>query len=267
MILKRRSAIIALEKPDRKKHFIKKGNENMQEIIYNPWHGCRKYSAGCLNCYVYRRDEAIGRDASAIKKTSSFQLPVLRKRSGEYKIPSGSRIYTCMTSDFFIEEADEWRSDIFDMIRTRSDCEFIIITKRILRFYDCIPDDWGKGYPNITIMCTIENQLECDRRMPFFITLPIAKKSVICEPLLSAVELSPYLTGGRISSVTVGGESGDNGRLCKFEWVTDIFRQCRDTGTGFHFKQTGTHFEKDGRVYTVPRYIQASQAEKAGLDN
>ena len=33
--------------------------------IWNPWHGCHKISPGCLNCYVYRRDEAVGRDASS----------------------------------------------------------------------------------------------------------------------------------------------------------------------------------------------------------
>ena len=34
-------------------------------IIWNPWHGCRKYSEGCERCYVYRRDESIGKDAFA----------------------------------------------------------------------------------------------------------------------------------------------------------------------------------------------------------
>ena len=43
--------------------------------IWNPWHGCRKISAGCLNCYVYRRDESVGRDASAVVKTADFDLP------------------------------------------------------------------------------------------------------------------------------------------------------------------------------------------------
>lgn len=239
----------------------------MQEIMYNPWHGCHKYSEGCLNCYVYRRDEMVGRDASAINKTSSFNLPMSKKRTGEYKIPAGSRIYTCMTSDFFIENADIWRGEVFEMMKIRSDCEFIIITKRILRFYDCMPGDWGCGYPNVTIMCTVENQHECDKRMPFFVTLPIIKKAVICEPLLSQIELTPYLEGGKISSVTVGGESGDNGRICKYEWVTDISKQCRNTNTSFHFKQTGTHFEKNGKLYTIPRSMQLSQARKAGLDN
>ena len=51
--------------------------------IWNPWHGCRKISAGCLNCYVYRRDESVGRDASAVVKTADFDLPVRRDRRSE----------------------------------------------------------------------------------------------------------------------------------------------------------------------------------------
>ena len=35
---------------------------------WNPWHGCRKYSPGCLNCYVYRRDAKYELDASAVRK-------------------------------------------------------------------------------------------------------------------------------------------------------------------------------------------------------
>ena len=39
---------------------------------WNPWHGCRKVSPGCLNCYVYRRDAEVGKDSSFIARTSSF---------------------------------------------------------------------------------------------------------------------------------------------------------------------------------------------------
>ncbi|MCK9303605.1 MAG: phage Gp37/Gp68 family protein, partial [Bacteroidales bacterium] len=28
----------------------------MASSVWNPWHGCTKYSEGCLHCYVYRRD-------------------------------------------------------------------------------------------------------------------------------------------------------------------------------------------------------------------
>ena len=61
--------------------------------IWNPWHGCRKISAGCLNCYVYRRDESVGRDASAVVKTADFDLPVRRDRHWAYKLqPEGRTV-------------------------------------------------------------------------------------------------------------------------------------------------------------------------------
>ena len=101
---------------------------------WNPWHGCRKISAGCANCYMYRRDAEFGRDSSLVAKTASFKLPVQKTRGGSYKLQETGYVYTCMTSDFFIEEADEWRKEAWEMIRIRPDLKFYIITKRIGRF-------------------------------------------------------------------------------------------------------------------------------------
>lgn len=96
---------------------------------WNPWHGCRKISPGCLNCYVYRRDAEFGKDSSIIARTSRFDLPVKRNRKGIYKLQTDEgTVYTCMTSDFFVEEADEWRPEAWRMIRERGDLHFVIIT-------------------------------------------------------------------------------------------------------------------------------------------
>ena len=109
--------------------------------IWNPWHGCHKISEGCLNCYMFRRDALYDKDSTVVTKTANFNAPVKRKRDGSYAIQSGV-VYACMTSDFFIEEADEWRKDAWRFIRERSDLHFVIITKRIHRFEVSLPDDW-----------------------------------------------------------------------------------------------------------------------------
>ena len=157
------------------------------EFVWNPWHGCKKYSDGCRNCYVYRRDERVGRDASLVTKNKAFALPLAVDRQGSYKIPAGSTVYVCMTGDFFMDHplVSVWRDEVWAIIRQRADVSFTIITKRIVRFYDCLPDDWGNGYDNVSICCTMENQKTCDERLPFFLTLPIKHKYIICEPLLS----------------------------------------------------------------------------------
>lgn len=51
------------------------------------------------------------------------------------------------------------------MIRERSDLHFIFLTKRIERFMDCIPYDWGNGYTNVTVGVSVENQKRADERL------------------------------------------------------------------------------------------------------
>lgn len=235
--------------------------------IWNPWHGCHKISAGCLNCYVYRRDTSIGKNASIVSKTSSFYLPLQRDRHKVYKLlPENGIVYTCMTSDFFLEEADEWRSECWEMIRKRSDLHFFIITKRIHRFSSCIPEDWGKGYSNVTICCTCENQDRSDFRLPIFLSQPIQHRVLIHEPLLGPINMEKYLSDGRIEKVICGGESGNAARPCNYEWILSIREQCIRQNTEFHFKQTGANFIKEGKTYSIERKLQHSQASRAGID-
>lgn len=109
---------------------------------WNPWYGCKKISPGCTNCYVYRRDAKFGKGSSIVTRTSSFDMPIKRNRKGEYKLqPDDESVYACMTSDFFLDEADEWRAKAWDMIRRRSDLHFVLITKRIHRFEVELPGD------------------------------------------------------------------------------------------------------------------------------
>ena len=110
-------------------------------VGWNPWHGCRKISEGCRHCYVYRQDERHDKDSSEVRKTSAFNLPVRRSRDGRFKVPAGEMVYTCFTSDFLVEEADTWRAEAWEMIRTRSDLRFFFITKRIDRLMQVLPPD------------------------------------------------------------------------------------------------------------------------------
>lgn len=162
--------------------------------IWNLWHGCHKLSEGCKNCYVYRTDLKYEKDSSKVYKTGNFNLPLKKDRKGEYKIKSGELLYTCFTSDFFLEDADQWREEAWSIIKERSDLDFLIVTKRIDRFNIALPKDWGSGYDNVEICCTVENQDRADYRLPIFLKLPIKKKSIICEPLLSEIDLNKYLS-------------------------------------------------------------------------
>ena len=232
--------------------------------MWNLWHGCHKKSEGCRHCYVFRRDAEFEKDSNVVTKTASFNLPVRRDRSGNWKVPSGTLMWTCFTSDFFIEEADQWREEAWLMIHRRSDLHFYIVTKRPERILLCLPEDWGKGYDNVTIACTMENQRRVDERLPIFCELPLKHKAIICEPLLESINFHCGL-GSWIEQVTVGGESGRDVRVCDYDWVLDIRRQCIAADVPFYFKQTGASFRKDGRLFRIPRRLQMEQARRAGI--
>ncbi len=246
--------------------FEKEQAEKMEHsITWNLWHGCHKFSPGCQNCYVYRNDARYGRDSSHVEKTSAFDLPIRRNKRGEYLIPSGCTVYTCFTSDFFLEDADEWREEAWNMIRQRQDLHFFFITKRIHRFYDCVPADWGEGWPHVSIGCTVENQTVAQQRLPIFREAPIAEKQLCCEPLLEEIDLRPWL-GPWLKGLIAGGESGNHVRPCDYNWVLSLRQQCMEAGVAFHFKQTGAYFVKDGIRYHIPRKYQHKQAKKAAID-
>lgn len=237
----------------------------MQSVTWNLWHGCRKISSGCQHCYVYRTDAKYDRDSAKVYKTQNFNLPVKRDRKGNYKIPPGTCIYTCFTSDFLLEEADVWRGEAWAMMRERSDCTFLFITKRIDRFMDCIPPDWGDGYENVVVCCTVENQERADYRLPYLLSAKAKHKEIICSPLLEHIELEKFLTP-EITGVTVAGESGEQARVCDYDWILDIRRQCIEQKIPFFFQQTGANFVKDGRLYRIPRREQHAQARKANIN-
>ena len=88
-------------------------------------------------CGIHKGDARRGVDTSAIVKTKDFDKPVIQLKKGGYKMKPGL-VYLGFSTDFLIEEADAWRGDCWKMIRERSDCSFLFLTKRIERFAQCI---------------------------------------------------------------------------------------------------------------------------------
>lgn len=152
-------------------------------------------------------------------------------------------VYTCFTSDFLVEEADAWRAEAWEMIRTRSDLRFFFITKRIDRLMQVLPPDWGDGYENLIVGCTVENQAAADRRLPLLLGAPLRHKLIVCAPLLGPLDIAQYLTS-EIEEVSADGESGNDARPCDFDWVLSIRRQCLDADIPFCYHQTGHGLSK-----------------------
>lgn len=133
-----------------------------------------RLSAGC----AARTGQPRG---GADRRLRASRAPWPRRR---FRIPPGERVYTCFTSDFLVEEADGWRAEAWEMMRLRRDLEFFFITKRIGRLREQLPPDWGDGYENVTVGCTVENQAAADLRLPLFLETPLRHRVIVCAPLL-----------------------------------------------------------------------------------
>lgn len=217
-------------------------------LNWEPWSGCYKVSDGCTYCYFYGPySKRCGQNR--VEKTAEFYKPLFKTPEGAYRIKSGKTVVTCFATDFFIPEADEWREEAWAMIKGRPDLDFLILTKRIDRFLVSLPSNWGSGYDNVNLGCSVENQSLADYRLPLFLSYPIKRRFVACSPLLGPMDLSPYLGG--IDHVTASGESGREARPCNYEWILALRAQCLKAGITFWLKSTGSLFLRDGSVQRV----------------
>ena len=235
--------------------------------IWNPWHGCKKCSEGCQNCYMYFLDEQRGKSGADVYRTKAgFRYPLSRDRQGRYKIKSGEQLRVCMTSDFFLPEADAWREEAWDIIRQRPDVVFFLLTKRPERVRGCLPADWGDGWENVFFNVSCENQRRADERIPLLLELPFKHKGIMCAPFIGEISIRQYLPSGQLEQVLCDGENYAGARPCRYEWVKRLRDECAAYGVTFVFCGTGRRFVKDGRLYRIESSeLQSQQAYKSGL--
>lgn len=237
-------------------------------IIWNPWHGCRRISEGCEHCYMYFLDGKRGIDTSLVTRTSNFDLPLQKNRHGEFKLKPGMHIYVGLSTDFFVEEADEWRPEVWRMMRRRSDIAFRLLTKRAHRIRECLPADWGEGYENVMLSVTCENQRRADERLPILVDIPAKHRGFMAAPFIGPVDAGRFLATGKIEEVLCGGENYDGARPCHYDWVKSLSDQCATYDVTFNFIETGTVFVKDNRTFHIPsKRIQSQQAHRSRLSH
>ena len=236
--------------------------------IWNPWHGCKKVSEGCRNCYMFFLDALRNQDGSVIRRTGdqSFRYPLSKDRQGNYRVKPGQSLRVCLTSDFFLKEADAWRPEAWQIIRSRPDVIFYLLTKRPERISEVLPADWGEGWENVMVSVSCENQKMADKRIPVLLALPARHRGVMCAPLIGPVTMADYLASGKLDQVLCDGENYQNARVCSWAWVRALGEECRKANVTFVFCGTGSLFEKDGRLYHINSgRVRAEQAFKSGV--
>ena len=228
---------------------MQKSNIGWTTNTHNFWSGCQKVSTGCKFCYMHRILEGHGKNPNKVVRADDryFYAPFKDKES--------KLIFTCSMSDFFIEEADQWRQRAWKLIRKTPWHTWQILTKRPERITECLPPDWGEhGYPNVWLGVTVEDNASI-HRMETLSTIPAAIRFVSGEPLLEEVDfLARNSKGERLIDafqwVILGGESGNTWgkyryRICKLQWLQKALTDLkRNTTAAVFVKQLGTYLVK-----------------------
>lgn len=252
---------------------------------WNPWVGCKKVSAGCKNCYMYREQTQRGVDPMLIRKTKTMRDP-FKWETTEEKRPM---VFTCSYSDFFLEEADCWRDEAWSVIRSTPSLIYQVLTKRIEMVEERLPFDWP--LPNVWLGVTAENQEMADKRVPILLSIPAVRRFVSVEPMLGQVDLTKIIPvdlaswsenkyawinsldgfGARVPSredeigfmtgkihwVIAGCESGPHARSMELDWVRELREQCQYAGVPFFLKQMMV----DGKLVKMPMLDGVQHAE------
>lgn len=230
-----------------------KTNISWANRTLNFWIGCRQVSPGCEHCYaesmVNRLRDSPAQKAKDYVGPHSFDTIVRTKtwvdaRRWQREAAAAERtdlVFTCSLSDFFIQDADEWRPEVWSIIKASPNLVFQILTKRAELIAKRLPPDWGaNGYPNVWLGVSVENK-KFLKRMNVLREIPARVRFVSAEPLLEdlAPELKKHIDG--FHQVIVGGESGNNSELFRPmnpDWARRILKICRDNDVAFFFKQS-----------------------------
>ena len=204
---------------------------------WNPWQGCAKVSPGCDNCYMFRDMARYGKNPDSVVRSSAatFNKPLRWNREAE-AAGVRRRVFLASWSDFFIKDADEWRSGAWDIIRRCPSLDFQILTKRHGRIADALPADWGPGFDNVWLGVSAENREWWDRRVSVLRSIPAHVRFVSYEPAIGSIA-GADATG--IHWVIIGGESAP-GREFHTDWAGEAIEVCREYGAAPFVKQLGS---------------------------
>lgn len=199
---------------------------------WNPWIGCLKVSPGCKHCYMYREQERYKHDPKVITRTkpATFNVPLTWHEP--------AKVFTCSWSDFFIEQADAWRAEAWDIIRRTPHLTYQVLTKRPENIMGRLPDDWGSGYQHVWLGVSVESQ-EYLQRAVLLATIPAEIRFISYEPALGLVDFAPVLAAGRIHWLISGGESGYHPRPAKAAWFEAARDVCQRHNVAYFHKQNG----------------------------
>ena len=278
------------------------------DATWNPIVGCSIVSPGCTNCYAMKMAARIEKMqpeshyAGTTKRvngnavwTGKVALAPDHILTAPLRWKKPRRIFVNSMGDLFHESIpDEWIDKVFAVMALCPQHTFQVLTKRSKRMREhldtrlrasfvsaaalsMVPGNavekspaWNMKWPlpGVWLGVSAEDQARADERIPDLLAIPAAVRFVSAEPLLSALDLVPYLSPhfqsesadfpklGELDWVIAGGESGPSARPMHPDWARSIRDQCQDARVPFFFKQWGEFAPHpspiaDGAVYRL----------------
>lgn len=265
---------------------------------FNPVIGCEKVSAGCANCYaeIVAKRGKLGNytlwgpgSARHVTSLSYWQQPVTWNRKAEREplagvrgaLAPGRRLVFCGSMFDWADEhpkAADWRALWFNAIRATPNLDWLLLTKRAHRIAQCLPKDWGGGWPNVWLGVSIEGYTEAAAnaqcrtgicgcwscviaRADHLRSVPAVARFVSYEPAIGP--LAPHLNLDGLDWIICGGESGSRRRPFDLQWARDMRDACDARGVAWFFKQSADRYPGRGttldgqarRAWPVPRAV------------
>ncbi len=220
------------------------------DATFNPWIGCTKVSTGpqgaCELCYAERdngrRHWVAGWGHGVPRRRtapSNWKQPIRWDRAAA-ETGKPLRVFCASLADVFDNEVpQEWRDDLWAVVRETPNLRWLLLTKRIVNAPAMLPTDWP--YPNAGLGATIVTQKEWDRDFPKLAAIPAAFHFVSDEPTLAPIDIGD----ARPDWIITGGESGAGYRPLNMDYVRSMRDQCARNGVTFHHKQNGGVRGKD----------------------
>ena len=231
------------------------------DYTFNPWIGCTKVSAGCVNCYAERDNKHRQWNKAGWGKG----VPRHRTSETNWKKPyhwnklakeKGVRykVFCASLADLFDNEVPiNWRTDALAVIDETENLDWLLLTKRPETVMENVLFSWTKSWPeHVWMGVTTENQEQANIRCNHLLNIQARIRFLSCEPLLSCIDFRraslnviykdksrPTYSGfiRQINWVIVGGESGKENRHMNPVWARDILEQCQESNTAFFMKQ------------------------------
>lgn len=181
------------------------------DATFNPWIGCERISRACDNCYAadwaarHRPADKLWAGNRYRTSQSNWQQPIKwdhdALRRGQRR-----RVFCASLGDVFDNAVPEtWRADLFRLIRSTPNLDWLLLTKRIgladRMIYAALAQAhlltsreplWP--WPNVWLGATVVTQDEAERDVPKLLATRAARRFVSIEPMLEPINLRALRT-------------------------------------------------------------------------